>query len=604
MPDYRFTVTLVLRAPIISQAAGGRTLGLDAAVSRAGNVPALPGSLIRGNLRHAWEKFAESAKPGNDVLCKNKIRNWLGGKSEEKPGDNSSNEPLRARLQFAPYWKALAGGSDGTRQRITLNPETGTVKKHHLQTIESPFAAGAEVAYRGAIDANCVDEAETEQLERWIRKGLEFTPALGAFKGTGFGRIIEVCVKRTLRPAAPLKTAPQGKRFGIRLTLDRPFCFARHHTPESNRYESEEFIPGGAILGAMARRLFPNNSDDTTNDDAWQALRAHFNAIRVTHAFPAGENGQRPLILPLSLVFDPERGDKPYDVALKEKSGLINSYAPIFQIDWKGKHWKKAGTVSGWPSLPRVITVRTEINKEKLSAEEGKLFAIEAIVPDNRCWLADVDLSAIPDEAQRDAVTSDLRDFLASGLNMLGKTKAVAQVEFMGNQTTTTAESRDLLVDGIAIVTLQSAARLLPNPEDIPPTNGGYQLLALYKAAWCELSDHTLELQRLYAQQQLVGGQYLWRRFHKGGPYNPELLTVPGSVFVLKLVGDEKEARDKLQHWLDHGLPLLKADPYGENWERNPYIRANGYGRVAINLKVHWDHEPKGGEWNDKLDGN
>ncbi|MGH8470517.1 MAG: hypothetical protein ACREVY_16585 [Gammaproteobacteria bacterium] len=251
-----------------------------------------------------------------------------------------------------------------------------------------------------------------------------------------------------------------------------------------------------------------------------------------------------------------------------------------------------------------MITVRTEINKGTRTADEGKLFATEAIVPDNRSWLADLDLGAMP-EAERDAVAADLQDFLTSGLDMLGKTKAVAQVEFMGEATVPTVESKDVLVDDTAIVTLQSAARLLPNPGGISPTNGGQQLFDLYKTAWRELSSHTLELQGFYAQQQLVGGQYLWRRFRQGAPpYNPELLTVPGSVFVLKLAGDAKTARGKLQAWLDHGLPLLSSDPYGEDWERNPYVRANGYGRVAINLKVHWDHEPKGGEWDDKLDGN
>ncbi|MGH9580753.1 MAG: RAMP superfamily CRISPR-associated protein, partial [Terriglobales bacterium] len=493
MTDYRFTVTLVLRAPIISQAAGGRTLGVDAAALRAEDHPALPGSLIRGNLRHAWEKFAVSAQDGNGVPCMKEIRNWLGFKSK----DGSNDEPQRARLQFAPYWKALAGSSEGTRHRIKLNPEKGTVEDRHLQTIESPFPAGAEVAYRGYIDANCVDEAE--RLERWIRKGLEFTPALGAFKGTGFGRLIEVCVKRMPRPAAPLKPVPQGKtRFGLRLTLDRPFCFAKHHTPDSNRYESEEFIPGGAILGTMARRLFPKSSDATNSDDGWQALRAHFNAIRVTHAFPAGENGKRPVVLPLSLVFDPKQDDKIHDVALKDKPELINGRAPIFQIDWKDKHREKAGAMSGWPGLSRVITVRTEISKEKRIAEEGKLFAIAAIVPQNRFWLADVDLGAVP-KAERDAVATVLQDLLALGLDMLGKTKATARVEFMGEPITPTAESRDLLVDGIAIITLQSAARLLPNPGDILPTNGGNQLLELYKTAWRELSECTLELQRFYA---------------------------------------------------------------------------------------------------------
>ncbi len=591
MPDYRFTVTLVLRAPIISQAAGGRKIGVDAAALCVEEHPALPGSLIRGNLRHAWERFDKSV-PGRKVVpSEDKIRNWLGHESK----DDSNDEPWRARLQFAAYWKALAGRSEGTRHRITLNPKTSTVENRHLQIIESPFATGVEVAYRGYIDASCEDEAEVDQLERWIRKGLEFTPALGAFKGAGFGRIISVNVERASRPSLLVGTVPPDKpRFGIRLMLDRPFCFAKHHTPDSNRYESEAFIPGGAILGAMARRLFPHGN---------QILRENFNAIRVTHAFPSGENGKRPVVLPLSLVFNPDQDGKIYDVARKDKPGLIHGRAGIFQIDWKGKHWGKACVISGWPGLSRVIAVRTEINKKTGTAYEGKLFATEAIVPENRVWLADVDLSAIP-EARRETVTAALRDFLAIGLDMLGKTKAVAQIEFMGEPTTPTAESRDLVVDGITIVTLQSAARLLPYSGGIPPTNGGKQLFDLYKAAWHELSDHTLDLQRFYAQQQLVGGQYLWRRFHQGAPsYNPELLTVPGSVFVLKLAGDEKTARCRLRAWLDHGLPLLSSDPYGEDWETNPYIRANGYGRVAINLKVHWDHEPKEGEWDDELNG-
>ncbi len=332
MPDYRFTVTLVLQAPIISQAAGGRALGLDAAALRAEEQPALPGSLIRGNLRHAWEKFAASM-PGAIPF-----RDWLGGPSET----DSNDKPQRARLQFAPYWKALAEGSEGTRHRISLDAEKGVVKKRHLQTIESPFAAGAEVAYRGHIDASCEDEAEVGRLERWIRKGLEFTPALGAFKGTGFGRISSVQVERAPRLAFLMGSIPQGKtRFGLRLMLDRPFCFAKHHTPDSNRYQSEEFIPGGAILGAMARRLFPNNSDDTTNDDAWQALRTNFNAIHITHAFPAGQNGKRPVALPLSLVFDPERDDSIYDVALKDNPGSSMAAPPSSRSTGRASTGKK-----------------------------------------------------------------------------------------------------------------------------------------------------------------------------------------------------------------------------------------------------------------------
>lgn len=162
MPDYRFTVALVLRAPIISQAAGGRTLGVDAAALRAEDHPALPGSLIRGNLRHAWERFAKSASGGHGVPSEDEIRNWLGYKSK----DNSNDEPWRAQLQFAPYWKALAGSGEGTRHRIKLNPEKGTVEDRHLQTIESPFPAGAEVA-SDARASSAIEASPSRENQIW-----------------------------------------------------------------------------------------------------------------------------------------------------------------------------------------------------------------------------------------------------------------------------------------------------------------------------------------------------------------------------------------------------------------------------------------------------
>lgn len=147
----------------------------------------------------------------------------------------------------------------------------------------------------------------------------------------------------------------------------------------------------------------------------------------------------------------------------------------------------------------------------------------------------------------------------------------------------------------LAVVTLQSAARLLPKLRDIPATNGDEALKNAYAATWAELSSGQLELLWYYARQQLVGGQYLWRRFGKGRrPYNPEVLTTPGSVFVLKLAGDRTIAEERLSEWLSHGLCQLAEAPGSEHWQETPFIRNNGYGEVAINLALHWDPEPRG----------
>ncbi|MDY6992312.1 MAG: hypothetical protein SVR94_06860 [Pseudomonadota bacterium] len=58
MQTCTFLVKLHLAAPVLSQLSGGRAYGLDTAALRCQQqLPALPGSLIRGNLRHVWAYF-------------------------------------------------------------------------------------------------------------------------------------------------------------------------------------------------------------------------------------------------------------------------------------------------------------------------------------------------------------------------------------------------------------------------------------------------------------------------------------------------------------------------------------------------------------------
>jgi len=319
------------------------------------------------------------------------------------------------------------------------------------------------------------------------------------------------------------------------------------------------------------------------------------------------EGGKRPVALPLSLVFDPEAKESQiYDVALKRGPVLINGHAPIFSIDWKTKHREEAYRAYERPEDPeRVVIVRTAIHRDTGAALEEQLFAVDAICPEKREWLAEVDLTRVT--TNRDQVAACLLELLSNGLDMLGKTKAVAEVEVLPARMVPAFESNptfkhrrlDSGEDGwIAVVTLQSATRLLPCLRDIPATNGDQALADAYGKAWRELScsenvEH-MDLLWYYAEERLVGGNYLWRRFGKRqDPYNPEVLTMPGSVFVLKLAGDQEKAEERLSEWLEHGLPQLQDAPGGDDWQQTPYIRNNGYGEVAINLDLHCTHEPR-----------
>ena len=77
---YRFTVKIRVMAPVISQAAGARGHGIDTAtLCDRDNIPALPGTLLMGNLRETWGYFAERAgTSNNNVIQQDLIDDWLG----------------------------------------------------------------------------------------------------------------------------------------------------------------------------------------------------------------------------------------------------------------------------------------------------------------------------------------------------------------------------------------------------------------------------------------------------------------------------------------------------------------------------------------------
>ncbi|MCI5163950.1 MAG: hypothetical protein D3917_18425, partial [Candidatus Electrothrix sp. AX5] len=119
-------------------------------------------------------------------------------------------------------------------------------------------------------------------------------------------------------------------------------------------------------------------------------------------------------------------------------------------------------------------------------------------------------------------------------------------------------------------------------------------LFNAYDKNWFELSDESLRLVDFCAAQELLGGAYWHKRFNKPKPYNPEIFTKPGSVFVVEVVKPEI-AQDKLEGWQLCGLPQLKG--FSEHWRENPWIRENGFGEIAVNLEQHTKLRPEPQQW-------
>ena len=594
MKLYQLDVELSCIAPVLSAAIGTMTLGTDAAMRRdIEGRPALPGSLIRGNLRHAWTIFHKHIDDTDQCLP---VDDWLGEKSEEKSND-SNFKPQRARLYFSYWWSDLTWSSADDRRplyRIRLNTETGTVKSKMLQVIESPYAHGQEVKFSGQIHAWLIDENECTQLVRWLRKGLCYAHMLGAYKGLGFGRIKSVKVKSELVTTEDIVDPKYCEQpsVGLRIRPQEPFCIGKPAIGENNRFDTEEHIPGAVILGALARMMELNGKEN------WRSLYKHFDAIRISHATPAKTDSQaRALAPPLSLSLFNVSNDtvELLDLVDCKKPGWIERYgkqsAPCFQSDWKEKDWDNVTGVLKRPTVNKRLDVHTAINIDTGAALKEKLYSIESVTPGELTWLANVDFGQI-DPEERTKTIKEFMKLSALGLYGVGKLKTRMMVSYEAPFAFSYPQ-RDLAThplrggedDDIVRLTLQTPALLL-SPDFAPPTCGSQNLLKeTYYEIWNQLSGSSLKLDYFFARHALRGGRHWFGRFRKSAGrehYHPLTLTLEGSVFVLRVIDAEKANR-LLQDWQRYGLPQTSTAPGGERWDQNPWIRNNGYGEIAIN---------------------
>lgn len=588
----RFKVTLTLAAPLLSHSSGALDYGLDAATRRdSQGRPALPGSLIKGNLRHAWLQL--QALTGSPQ--QSHIDSWLG---QPSPPD-SNDAPSPARLRFSRDWSDLDWQPEqhaGRRFRIQIDPNTGAVADGALQVIDSPYPAGAELRLSGSIAADIGPDDDAAELQRLIDKGLRLVPAFGALKGSGFGRLLEVAIETETAPhitpdkrsgqrppAVPSATNSQpGDAIGLRIRPGEPFCFARPAVGGGNHFEAESHIPGAAIKAAIARRT-------QAAPGRWPLLEQQLSALQLSHALPvpSGES-QRPLVLPLSLV---EAAGDFHDIAGDAQPGLIRGEAPLFNIDWKPPQWDAASRLyNPLPAQPqRLLDIRTAINAATGSAADGELFSMETVAPQGCDWLSNLYPGEALNADQTQQLQRELADLASAGLSHLGKTKASASLTLEPAYPYT--RPQQAVAGDSVTLHLQTPARLLPADLDSCGSNDGDTLQQAYASAWQALSGGALELQRFFASQRLLGGTYWRNRFCSSGQaYQPQLFTQPGSVFVLA-IKDADAADALLQRWQQQGLPQLADAPGGEDWQRNPWISANGYGEIALNI-----HPANGGE--------
>ncbi len=573
---------LTLRSPWLVHGTAPTQFGLTDTQMRdhLGNL-ILPGNLLVGRLRAAWHEMRAFGLPAEDA------GHWFG-KAGPEPDHRARVWIDDLTLTTPPEDKPLASA------RVAIDETSGAAQDAHLLFAEQNHRPGQHLHFCGKWHAALTDD-EAKRLEAALQAGLLWHSQFGAQRSVGFGVVLRAAVKAESisLPVRP-SHVPQGHRARLVLDITAPICVDTRSL-SGNVFVSGDTLSGGTLKGALATQLRTRYGKPVEALGTHNPLARHFNAIRITHAFPAQGNA-RPAALPQSLV---EVKGELFDVAALGTPQLIDGQAPGFHHDWKPAVHEIARTCQGWGRTRAHLRVRSAIYGDnhdldgapfdpRLAGQawEDHLFAYECRVADSAThWLADIHLPDNLDAAECTAIWESLAVLLSEGLGPLGKTDAFAQAQLTLPQPDVWPQ-RDpaTLVDGDLIaLQLNTAALLFPSSAvaDVARPD----LFALYRAAFKTLSGGALELSHFFASQRMAGGAYLHLRHFgpRSDKYRPLVLTEPGSVFMLNVL-NAAAARSLLNRWQRHGLPLPPAvqDAHGGSWQDHPYLPQNGYGEITL----------------------
>lgn len=616
-----FDLELVVVGPVLSKGSEPGDPGLDAVALRSpdGSL-VINGKHIHGRCRHAAMELAELSGNSN-------LGNWavtaFGPKSIQKESERGSGDwkPTRSRLSFEEL--RCTYRSEATRIprdfRIKKDDQTEAGEEQMLAVAERAGEHGAELKFAGKVRVVCESDQDFGKHRANLLRALRWLTNIGGVIGAGYGvlRNVKLTVCETPPGMSEFELdGPIPNSVKLRLNFSEPFCLAAPQLDE-NIFRSLDYVPGGAIAGAIQRALCDVTlGTSQTPSEAFPTLCKHFNDIRFRQAFPATQPSKvRPIPTPLSWVSitrakEAKEGKEATilaDVALVGDPALFKideiEYVPNFQPDWKGKEDVQVRKATGWVRVAKELRTYTEIERTTGVAKKERLYGYELVRPENTDWVAAMDIP-IMEEVHCKSFFTELQKLLNEAPLLLGKTDARATLSISSlSQSDELKPHNDKDSPDYWIATLASDALLL-NIEDLAGKSQ-VEFEAAYRSAWQEIGQSATRmiespavLQHYYSLEKLVGGNYLYHRFRdRNQPYAPYLITCAGSVFVLTSDPNDRSAvQEMFRGLLRTGLPLIGwakerfkredltgQEHPGDYWENCPFIPNNGYGEIVVN---------------------
>ncbi len=608
MNTHTYKISLTLRAPVLVQSTTASALGIDAAVARVAHgphedAPCIPFTLLKGKLREA---------AGNLLTIDSSFTSDSFDRLFGKAPGGRLYQPFEDSDRGRLIGEDLVAENPVSHRRISrtaVDSDAGAASDGSLRVLEAPYAPGETVTFTGTLFV-FLPSTEDSNILKHLQKIARLLCQIGSHRTTGLGEILETSVEKITMASSPKNCEePPKKPSAIDLSLRprSPFCITRPRPERSNFFESESFLPGNVIAGALAEtwtalsgKPQPASAAKNSNDPHFFVGR-YFDRLRFRHAFPSRSPHHRHGTLPLSVARTTagltDLAEKAAPCLLRDSSGEWVS--PAFSTDWKS--FDDAEAPYGIVHPAREMRVRTAMNPATRTADQGtgseggSLFGLEVAHPfddenEPLHWVSRVDFP----EGLEDSITVKLADQLGELLRILGfvgKTKTVCEGEVRPAKSLVAPA----LKEGETLRLQLQTPALLADPRfqnlSEVPSHGTLtrpQMRKAYEAAWSEISGNSLSLLHAWADQSLAGGNTLAHRFRKGKPYNPWLLTSPGSVFFFR-VTDPTKANHKLQGWLNHGisLPHWAVNEFGTDWRENPYRPENGFGEIFLHDYRH-----------------
>ncbi len=586
-------------------------------VRNAQGTPYLPGSMVKGRVRDAMRELHEIC--GRDSSLMPDPVSWFGPDNRNggnRTCESGSFDRHNTRVVFDDFQLTTDIPAALPQQtRIARDEDLGAAREAMMRVAESAAPSGKEAQFTGRVHFDTRPGEDEAGVQKVLIKAIRFAGCFGALTSIGYGELTNVTATlETPAHDAGAIEPPNDDRIFLKLVTSDLFCISESRVGE-NLFESSHKIPGAVLKGAFAAQYMRDHgktspyltSDIGTAEE--HPLAHHLDKIRFSYALPVPDGGpspKLPVVPPISLAryLDRNNEEQWMDFAVPGAAIPADARSPIsFSVDWKAKTSDAVGRACGEFSPRRQLRVRTAIDPAFRRAQENMLFSYEMVDPTGFSWLMEIDFSRVPCQYRSNAKDKFLAA-LGDGFRNVGKTKARFQATVFGGpdgaSPTTAVEENPDLDNGVYRLTLQTPG-IVADPRLLTMKTSPCEMHHAYAEAIQQLSGGALELQAVYARHSLAGGLYLYKRFQEGRvdtngkaiPYEPYLITKPGSVLVVRPVqGKENEAREHVENWRRNGIPLppwaverfARNGLAGDDWRNCPYLPSNGYAAVLINL--------------------